>query len=91
VTVGGTANNADAALRHQAMQIADWCCVPVAARVELNDAPAALLARPDFGELFLGRSARTPQPAAPGRDPPQATIGPAVTAVGAHRASHDEG
>ena len=49
---------------HQAMQIADWCYVMVAGRVELNDAPAALLARPDFGELFLGRSARTPQPAA---------------------------
>ena len=42
---------------HQAMQIADWCYVLVAGRVELNDAPAALLARPDFGELFLGRSA----------------------------------
>jgi len=44
---------------HQAMQIADWCYVLVAGRVELNDAPAALLARPDFGQLFLGRSART--------------------------------
>ena len=39
---------------HQAMQIADWCHVLVAGRVELNDAPATLLARPDFGELFLG-------------------------------------
>ncbi len=47
---------------HQAMQVADWCYVMVAGRVELNDAPAALLARPDFGELFLGRSARGPQP-----------------------------
>ena len=31
---------------HQAMQIADWCYVLVAGRVELNDAPAALLAGP---------------------------------------------
>ena len=76
---------------HQAMQIADWCYVLVDGRVELNDAPAALLARPDFGELFLGRSARTPQPAAPDRHLPQATTGPAVTAAGAHQASHDEG
>ncbi len=76
---------------HQAMQIADWCYVLVAGRIELNDAPAALLARPDFGELFLGRSARTPPPAAPGRQLPQATTGPAVTAAGAHQASHDEG
>jgi hypothetical protein len=60
-------------------------------RVELNDAPPALRARPDFGELFLGRSARTQQPAAPARHPPQATTGPAVTAAGAHQASHDEG
>ena len=44
---------------------------------------------PDFGELFLGRSARTPQPAAPGRHLPQATTGPAVTAAGAHQASHE--
>jgi ABC-type branched-subunit amino acid transport system ATPase component len=50
---------------HQAMQIADWCYVLVAGRVELNDAPATLLARPDFGALFLGRSARKPPPAAP--------------------------
>jgi hypothetical protein len=56
----------------------------------LDDAPATLLARPDFGELFLGRSARTPQPAAPGRHLPQTTTGPAVTAVGEHQASHDE-
>ncbi len=76
---------------HQAMQIADWCYVLVAGRVELNDAPAALLDRPDFGELFLGRSARTPQPAAPDRHLPQATTGPAVTAAGAHQAGHDEG
>ena len=76
---------------YQAMQSADWCYVLVAGRVELNDAPAALLARPDFGELFLGRSARTPRSAAPGRPLPQATNGPAVTAAGAHQASHDEG
>jgi hypothetical protein len=73
------------------MQIADWCYVMVAGRAELNDAPAALLARPDFGELFLGRSARTPQPAAPERQLPQATTGPEVTAAGAHQAGHDEG
>jgi ABC-type branched-subunit amino acid transport system ATPase component len=76
---------------HQAMQIADWCYVLVAGQVEVNGAPAALLARPDFGELFLGRSARTPQPAAPGRRVPQATTGPEVTAADAHEASHDEG
>ena len=76
---------------HQAMQIADWCYVLVAGRVELNDAPAALLVRPDFGELFLGRSARPPQPDAPGQHLPQATTGPAVTASGAYQASHDEG
>jgi hypothetical protein len=73
------------------MQIADWCYVLVAGRVELNGAPEVLLARPDFGELFLGRSARTPRPAAPSQDPSQATTGPAVTAAGAHQASHDEG
>jgi hypothetical protein len=71
--------------------VTDWCYVLVAGRVELNDAPAALRARPDFGELFLGRSARTQQPAAPARHPPQATTGPAVTAAGAHQASHEEG
>ena len=76
---------------YQAMQIADWCYVLVAGRVELDGAPAALLARPDFGELFLGRSARTPPPAAPDRPLPEATTGPAVTAAGAHQASHDEG
>ena len=76
---------------HQAMQIADWCYVLVDGRVELNDAPAALRARPDFGELFLGRSARTPPPAAPDRPLPEATTGPAVTAAGAHQATHDEG
>ena len=76
---------------HQAMQIADWCYVLVDGRVELNDAPAALLARPDFGELFLGRSASTPPPAAPDPHLPQATTGPAVTAAGAHPVSHDEG
>jgi hypothetical protein len=73
------------------MQIADWCYVLVDGRVELNDAPAALLARPDFGELFLGRSPRTPQPDAPGRDLPQATTSPAVTAASGHQADHDEG
>jgi ABC-type branched-subunit amino acid transport system ATPase component len=51
---------------HQAMLIADWCYVLVDGRVELNDAPATLLARADFGELFLGRSARAAQRAAPG-------------------------
>jgi branched-chain amino acid transport system ATP-binding protein len=76
---------------HQAMQIADWCYVLVAGRVEVNGAPAALLGRPDFGELFLGRSARTPQPAAPGRRVPQATTGPEVTDADAHQAGHDEG
>jgi ABC-type proline/glycine betaine transport system ATPase subunit len=76
---------------HQAMQIADWCYVLVDGRVELDDVPATLLARPDFGELFLGRSAHAPRPAAPSRHPPQATTGPAVTAAGAHPASHDEG
>jgi ABC-type branched-subunit amino acid transport system ATPase component len=76
---------------YQAMQIADWCYVLVAGRVELNDAPAALLARPDFGELFLGRSPRTPQPDAPGRDLPQATTSPAVTAASGHQADRDEG
>ena len=76
---------------YQAMQVADWCYVLVAGRVELDGAPAALLARPDFGELFLGRSARTPQPAAPDRPLPEASTGPAVTAAGAHQASHDEG
>lgn len=48
---------------HQAMQIANWCYVLVAGRVELNDAPATLLARPDFAELFLGKSAGAQQPA----------------------------
>jgi ABC-type branched-subunit amino acid transport system ATPase component len=76
---------------HQAMQIADWCYVLVAGRVELNDSPAALRARPDFGELFLGRSARTAPPAAPGRPLPQAPTGPVVTTTGTHQASHDEG
>ena len=71
------------------MKIADWCYVLVDGRVELNDAPAALLARPDFGELFLGGSARGPKPDAPG-SLPQATSGPAVTADGTHQASHDE-
>jgi ABC-type branched-subunit amino acid transport system ATPase component len=52
------------------MQIADWCYVLVAGRVELNDAPATLLARPDFGALFLSRGARKPPPAAPGRPLP---------------------
>jgi len=42
---------------HQAMQISDWCYVLVAGRVEISSAPAPLLAQPDFGELFLGRSA----------------------------------
>jgi hypothetical protein len=73
------------------MQIADWCYVLVAGRVELNDSPAALRARPDFGELFLGRSARTAPPAAPGRPLPQAPTGPVVTTTGTHQASHDEG
>jgi ABC-type branched-subunit amino acid transport system ATPase component len=87
---------------HQAMQIADWCYVLVSGRVELDDAPATLLARPDFGELFLGRSARTqPQAAAPGQpqaaapdqppappDQPQAVAGPAA---GAQQASRDDG
>jgi branched-chain amino acid transport system ATP-binding protein len=76
---------------HQAMQIADWCYVLVAGRVEVNGAPAALLARPDFGELFLGRSASTPPPAAPGGHLPQVSTGPVVTAAGPHEASHDEG
>ncbi len=75
----------------QAMQIADWCYVLVAGRVELSDAPATLLARADFGELFLGRSARTSQSAGPGPHLPQATTGPSVTATGAHQPSHDEG
>jgi hypothetical protein len=73
------------------MQIADWCYVLVDGRVELNDAPAALLARPDFGELFLGRSARTQPPAAPGPHLPPATAGPAITAAGPHQASREEG
>jgi branched-chain amino acid transport system ATP-binding protein len=72
----------------QAMQIADWCYVLVAGRVELNDAPAALLARTDFGELFLGRSARTPPPAAPDRHLPQATTGQAATAADPYQGSH---
>jgi branched-chain amino acid transport system ATP-binding protein len=76
---------------HQAMQIADWCYVLVAGRVEVNGAPTALLARPDFGELFLGRSARIPPPAAPDPHLPQATTGPAVTAGGGQQASNDEG
>jgi ABC-type branched-subunit amino acid transport system ATPase component len=75
---------------HQAMQIADWCYVLVAGRVEVNGAPAALLARPDFGELFLGRSASTPPPAAPGGHLPRDTTGPAVAAAAPHEASHDE-
>jgi hypothetical protein len=54
--------------------------------------PADLpLARPDFGELFLGRSARTPQPAAPGRHLPKATTGPAVIAAGVHQAGQMRG
>ena len=69
---------------HQAMQIADWCYVLVAGRVELNDAPAALLARPDFGELFLGRSARSqprrartcPRPLPARQSPPPARTRP---------------
>ena len=47
---------------HQAMQISDWCYVLVGGRVELNASPGELLARPDFGELFLGRSAQPPGP-----------------------------
>ena len=66
----------------EALGVSDWAYILVAGRVELNDAPAALLARPDFGELFLGRSARTPPPAAPDRPLPEATTGPAVTAAG---------
>jgi branched-chain amino acid transport system ATP-binding protein len=53
---------------HQAMQIANWCYVLVAGRVEISSEPAALLAQPDFGELFLGRSAR---PAGPQALPPR--------------------
>jgi len=64
---------------HQAMQIADWCYVLVAGRVELNDAPAALLARPDFGELFLGRSTR------PRSQPRRAGTCPGHCRPGSHR------
>lgn len=42
---------------HQAMQVSNWCYVLVAGQVEISSAPEPLLARPDFGELFLGRSA----------------------------------
>jgi branched-chain amino acid transport system ATP-binding protein len=38
-----------------AMQIAQWCYVLVAGRVEISSRPEPLLARPDFGEMFLGR------------------------------------
>lgn len=50
---------------HQAMQVADWCYVLVDGRVELSDAPKTLLARPDFAELFLGRSAHPIEPIEP--------------------------
>ena len=43
---------------HQAMQISNWCYVLVGGQVEISSAPGPLLAQPDFGELFLGRSAR---------------------------------
>jgi ABC-type branched-subunit amino acid transport system ATPase component len=67
---------------HQAMQIANWCYVLVAGRVELNDAPVALLARPDFGELFLGKSASVRQPEHPAQLAPQATRSESVATPG---------
>jgi branched-chain amino acid transport system ATP-binding protein len=41
----------------EALQISQWCYVLVAGRVEISSAPEPLLAREDFGELFLGRRA----------------------------------
>jgi ABC-type branched-subunit amino acid transport system ATPase component len=43
---------------HQAMRVSDFTYVLVAGRVAMNAPPAQLLAQPDFGELFLGKSAR---------------------------------
>lgn len=41
-----------------AMEICDWCHVMVAGRVTVSAPPGPLLARPDFGALYLG-SARS--------------------------------
>jgi ABC-type branched-subunit amino acid transport system ATPase component len=46
----------------EALAVSDWAYLMVSGEVQVSEAAADLLARPDIGQLFLGGSARALQP-----------------------------
>jgi branched-chain amino acid transport system ATP-binding protein len=46
----------------EALAVSDWAYLMVSGEVQVSEAAADLLARPDIGQLFLGSSARALQP-----------------------------
>jgi branched-chain amino acid transport system ATP-binding protein len=51
----------------EALGVSDWAYILVAGRIEISGPAGEILARPDIGEVFLGRSAGdAPHPSAAG-------------------------
>jgi len=46
----------------EALVVSDWAYLMVSREVQVSEAAADLLARPDIGQLFLGSSASALQP-----------------------------